>query len=163
MPVIPTETLLLVLIGLVVVLAGLVIHLEIRIWRLVSGGNGKSLEGTIMSLKKGLEEEQRFKKEMEGYLTEVERRLIRGVRAVEVIRFNAFQGTGSGGNQSFAAALINEKGDGVILSSLNARERVSIFAKPIKSWSSQFELSPEEIEALEKARQSIESVGASNK
>ena len=48
--------------------------------------------------------------------------------------------------------MLNEDGDGVVLSSLYSRERMSIFAKPILNRKSVYELTSEEKEALEKAR-----------
>jgi hypothetical protein len=130
----------------------LVIHLEIKVKKLLQGKDGKSLESSILRIKKELEEEQKFKKEMELYLTSVEKRVQKSVRGVATIRFNAFKGTGSGGNQSFATAYLDEKGNGVVVSSLNARERTSVFAKPLKNYISEFELSPEEKEAVTTAK-----------
>ena len=49
-------------------------------------------------------------------------------------------------------AFLNDEGDGVIMSSLYARDRMSIFAKPIKKGKSEFELSAEEKEVLDKAK-----------
>ena len=48
--------------------------------------------------------------------------------------------------------MLNEEGDGVVLSSLYSRERMSIFAKPIKNGKSEYELTEEEKKLLEKAR-----------
>ena len=48
--------------------------------------------------------------------------------------------------------MLNEEGDGVVLSSLYSRERMSIFAKPIKNNKSEYELSAEEKEVLKKAQ-----------
>lgn len=154
-PLDPQSILIYSALALFIILIGLVIHLEIKVRRLLAGKNGKSLEDSIVAIKKGLDEEVRFKRDMEKYLTQVEKRLSRSTRGVATVRFNAFQGTGTGGNQSFATAYLNEVGEGVIISSLNARERVSIFAKPIKKFTSDFELSPEEAEALEQAKQSL--------
>jgi hypothetical protein len=46
---------------------------------------------------------------------------------------------------------MNEEGDGVVFSSLYSRERVSIFAKPVKKQASEFELSAEERDAMKRA------------
>jgi len=70
---------------------------------------------------------------------------------VETIRFNPFKGNGSGGNQSFSTAFVNEEGDGVVISSLYSREHISVFAKPIKKMSSEYEMTKEEKDSLEKA------------
>ena len=71
---------------------------------------------------------------------------------MHTVRFNPFKGTGAGGNQSFATALLNENGDGVVLSSLYSRERVSVYAKPVQKFSSEYELSGEEKQAIKSAK-----------
>jgi len=48
--------------------------------------------------------------------------------------------------------MLDEEGNGVVLSSLYSRERMSIFAKPIKGGRSEYDLTAEEKEALNKAR-----------
>ena len=48
--------------------------------------------------------------------------------------------------------MLNEEGDGVVLSSLYSRERMSVFAKPIKGGKSEYELTGEETNAIKKAK-----------
>lgn len=67
-----------------------------------------------------------------------------------VIRFNPF--SGEGGNQSFVVALLNDNNDGVVISSLYSRGGGSrIFAKALKSGTSEINLTKEEEEAINKA------------
>src|SRR3989344_6036819 len=47
--------------------------------------------------------------------------------------------------------ILDEEGDGLVISSLYSRERMSIFAKPVKNGKSEYELSTEEKEALTRA------------
>ena len=47
--------------------------------------------------------------------------------------------------------MLDEDGNGVVLSSLYSRERMSVFAKPIKNNKSEYELTAEEKEALKGA------------
>ncbi len=129
------------------------IRLEIKNRRLLRGKNARSLEDTFVTIQCDLDKFEAFKKEIEAYLVNIEKRLGTCARGVQNISFNAFQGLESGG-KSFATAILNEKGDGVIISSLQARERVSIFAKQIKGFKSDVELSDEEKEALTKAKES---------
>jgi hypothetical protein len=84
-------------------------------------------------------------------LDTAEHKMTQAVRTVETVRFNPFPDQGS--NQSFATALLDETGSGVILSSLYARERVSIFAKPVQGFASTYELTTEEKEAIQKTKQ----------
>lgn len=127
-----------------------IIRLEIRFSRLTAG-KSDNLEDSIMHLKDKQQEAEKFMGEMEKYLTDVEKRLQKSVQAVETVRFNAFDGVGA--NQSFATALLNQHGDGVIFSSLYGRERTSVFSKPLKNHASEHGLSDEEKQAVKKAKE----------
>lgn len=76
----------------------------------------------------------------------LESRISQAVRNVSTLRFKAFE-TGTS-NQSFAIALVNEQGDGVVLSSLHHRDRVATYAKPITKYKSDYDLSDEEKQVL---------------
>ncbi len=75
------------------------------------------------------------------------------VRHVGVVRFDAFQDIG--GELSFAAAFLNERGDGVIISSINGRSDSRVYAKPIIERRSEFPLSQEEEESIRQAYQGV--------
>jgi hypothetical protein len=68
-----------------------------------------------------------------------------------IVRFNPFQSTG--GDQSFAIALADGHGNGVVLSSLHARDVTRVYAKPLLEWGSSYSLTEEEKEAISKASQ----------
>lgn len=72
------------------------------------------------------------------------------VQKVGVVRFNPFND--SGGNMSFALALLNDNDDGVVVSSLHSREGTRIYAKQIKQGASESKLTEEETEAIENAK-----------
>lgn len=143
------------LLGLIVLLILWIINLEIRLKRLLMGKNGKSLEDSILAMKGGLEDYGQFKKDSIEYLKNIEARLKRSLQAVETVRFNPFKGTGSGGNQSFSTAFINEKGDGVVISSLYSRDHISVFSKPLKKFQSDFEVTAEEKSVINQAKESL--------
>lgn len=137
---------------LVAVIIGLTIWialLERRISKLTGGKNGASLEEAIMSAHRAIEALHAFEKETTAELSRVDARIKKKLHGVKTLRFNPFAGTGTGGNQSFAAAFLDEEGDGVVLSTLYSREKVSIFAKPVKAKHSEFELTEEERKVLE--------------
>ncbi len=73
----------------------------------------------------------------------------RSVQNVGLVRFNPFQETG--GDQSFAMALLDKRGDGVVISSLHSRNSTRFYAKPVKAGASQLSLSDEEAQALQQA------------
>jgi len=133
----------------------LFISLHFRLSRLTVGKSG-SFEETVGMLSRDLKQMKVFRGELEQYLKLVEKRLQGSLSGVGMLRFNPFSGDGSGGNQSFAAAFLDEKHNGVVLSSLYARDRMAVYGKPIVSGLSTFELTKEEKEAIERAKKSIE-------
>ncbi len=141
--------------GLAIILLVYVATLHAKLSRFTRGKNGHTLEDGIVAMQKELDHQKHFEKQTISYLSKLENRMSRAIRGVHAVRFNAFKGTGSGGNQSFATAYINEKGDGVVISTLSARERVSVFAKPVKNFTSEYELLPEEQEAIDEARKNL--------
>lgn len=79
-------------------------------------------------------------------LADIESRLKQAIKRTDIVRFNAWGDTT--GAQSFAIALIDETGTGVIISTLYARDRMTVFAKKITAWESETELTEEEQTAL---------------
>ncbi len=122
---------------------------EKRLKRFFVGKKAKDLEDTLVALEVEIANLKTSKENTEKELQIINSKLKKSVRGLETIRFNPFSDQGS--NQSFAIGMMNEDGDGVVLSSLYSRERMSIFAKPIKNGKSEYELSTEEREALQKA------------
>jgi hypothetical protein len=73
----------------------------------------------------------------------------RTIQKVAVIRYNPFSDTG--GDQSFAIALLDSLGNGVVLSSLHSRTDTRVFAKAVQNGRSKYQLSDEEQDAIKKA------------
>lgn len=71
------------------------------------------------------------------------------VSKVGLVRFNAFDGVG--GNQSFSLAMLNENGDGIVVTSLFGRSESAIYAKPVKGGTATLTPSSEEADAIEQA------------
>ena len=72
-----------------------------------------------------------------------------GLTRVAVVRYDAFGDLA--GALSFSAALLDDAGDGLVLSSINGRSETRTYAKGISGGSSEAPLSPEEQEAVEQA------------
>jgi hypothetical protein len=68
---------------------------------------------------------------------------------VGLVRYNTFEDTG--GNQSFALALLDANGDGWVLSSLHARATTRVYAQVVKGGKSDAALSDEETAAIRQA------------
>jgi hypothetical protein len=69
---------------------------------------------------------------------------------VAILRFNPFHDTGS--DQSFAIVLADADGNGIVLSSLHARDATRVYAKPLQAWESAYSLAGEEKDAISRAR-----------
>jgi hypothetical protein len=85
----------------------------------------------------------------EGELAELRDAVVRSIRNVGIVRFDAFEDLG--GRLSFAVALLDEEGSGVVLSSINGRQETRIYAKPIERGESRINLSEEESESIRRA------------
>lgn len=68
------------------------------------------------------------------------------LRHVAVVRYDAFGDMG--GRLSFSAALLDDAGDGLILTSINGRSETRTYAKGVKAGESDHSLSPEELQAI---------------
>jgi hypothetical protein len=79
------------------------------------------------------------------------RREARGaLRHLAVVRYDAFGDMG--GHLSWSLALLDDVGDGVVLTSIHGRTDARTYAKNLSGWSSQQQLSPEEEDAVSHAR-----------
>jgi hypothetical protein len=142
-----------VFIALSVILIGWIIRLEIKMSRLLAGKNGKSLEDSIVNLIGKVEILEKNSEIAHGNIANLRARLRKCLQRVETIRFNPFKGTGSGGNQSFVTAFSDEEGKGVVISGLYARDGVSVYAKPLSNFASEYQFSEEEKETVAKLQQ----------
>ena len=126
-----------------------IVKTEKRLNKFFMGKKASNLEDTINALQEEIKILNHSKTTTEQELSNINKKLKQSIRGVETIRFNPFPDQGS--NQSFAIGMLNEEGNGVVISSLYSRERMSIFAKPIKNGKSEYELTNEEKEALVKS------------
>ena len=92
-------------------------------------------------------------KKAEAALENVNARLATAIRGHSVERFDPFQN--AGGQQSFSAALVTERGDGVVISGIHARDGVRVYAKPVSKFSSERELSEDEQRAIAEAKKKL--------
>ena len=120
-----------------------------RLRRLIGEGEGVGLDELLDrqfrrldTVAERVEALNRLHHELEGLSQ-------RSIQKVGVIRFNPFADTG--GDQSFAVALLDAEGNGVVLSSLHGRADTRIFAKSVQAGRSKHALSDEEQDAIRKA------------
>ena len=72
------------------------------------------------------------------------------LRHLAVVRYDAFGDMG--GHLSWSLALLDDRGNGVVLTSIHGRSEARTYAKNVASWSCDQALSPEEDEAIKYAR-----------
>ena len=124
---------------LIVIIIFWIVVTEKRLKRFFLGKKAKDLEDTIVILEKNIDGLKKVKEDMQKEIAVINMKLKKSIRGLETVRFNPLPDQGS--NQSFAIGMLNEEGDGVVFSSLYSRERMSVFAKPIKNKKSEYELS----------------------
>ena len=149
------EIILGILIIVNIIFAVWLVLLEIKSKDIKMMKNKEGLKSKINSIDEKIEALHQFGGKASNELSVLESKIEENIQNIKVVRFNPFKHDGVGGNQSFAITLLNKKGSGVIVSSLYARDKVSVFAKPVENWQSQYELSKEEGDVLEKTKSSI--------
>ncbi|MDP3726048.1 MAG: DUF4446 family protein [bacterium] len=127
-----------------------VVRNEFRMKRLLKGNHIADLEKSLINTEKELKDIHAFRAYAEKQLLELTSKVRRGARKIGLVRFNPF-GQKGGTGQSFAAAFLNEEGDGVVFSGLHIRDRVTLFAKLLVKNKSEHELSLEEKKAIQQA------------
>jgi hypothetical protein len=113
------------------------------------GASGESLVEKVANQALEIEELSRRLDEQvaqKDYLADV---LAGSVQRVAVIRYDAFDDMG--GKLSFSIALLDENGDGVVLTSIYGRNENRTYAKAVRGGASSHVLSNEETEALRRA------------
>lgn len=116
---------------------------------LLDGANGANLENLLMdTLRENQALNDRLDKS-ERKLSELEQHGEKSKRHIGLVRYDAFEEVG--GNQSFALAVYDDKGDGVVLNSIIGRTDCRVYAKPLVGGRSDRSLSEEERKAIEEA------------
>jgi hypothetical protein len=116
---------------------------------LTRGEGGRSLEAILDAHLRRVGEVDVRVRSLEGRADALEAQGRKAVQRVGLVRFNPFEDTGS--NQSFALALLDEDGDGVIVSSLHTRQATRVYVRPVAGGSAGKALSDEEAKALAQA------------
>jgi len=155
----PSTTALLAVVALGVAVLGLAIsvggHLRHRgasrapYW--VRGAGGQPDVAAVLSDQAG--ELAHLRDELESVrvrLSATSGDLEQSLRHVAVVRYDAFGDLG--GRLSFSTAIIDDRGDGLVLSSLQARGESRTYAKGVVDGDSDVTLTPEEQQALAAAR-----------
>lgn len=113
---------------------------------LMTGMDGNDLEEMLDSHLKTVNKIFSKTLEIESEYKATKKMAEHSLQRVGVVRYNAFDNTGS--DLSFAIALLDYNGDGLVISGLFGRNETRTYAKPISQGSSTYLLSDEEQEAI---------------
>ncbi len=128
-------------------------QLQHRHENVFAGEEDASLPAALERLATRLSETTGRTERLVARTEQIDLALAHAVQGVGLVRFRAFQDTG--GDQSFALALADGEGNGVVISALYGRGATRIYAKPVQGWLSPKTLSDEEKQALAQAQQVI--------
>ena len=137
------------LIGFLIVLVGN-IKLNDRYKKFMKKiGNGKNLEEDLENFMYKVDRVEKQNAEITNFCKNLDEDISKCVQKIGIVRYSAFKDTGS--DLSFTVALLDEKNNGVVFNGIYSREMSNIYAKPVENGNSKYNLSSEEIEAIEKA------------
>ncbi len=140
---------------IILILSIWIAYLHFRFNRLVKAVHKDNIEHALVEIYSYVEKNHKQNAEIINHLKILDKKVHTSPRGLGLILFKAFDGMKSGGSNSFAMALLNEKGDGAILSTLHSRDRVNVYSKEIKGFKSAVLLTEEEQQALTKAQNSL--------
>lgn len=139
-------TLILVLL-VVALLQSMRLGRAVRAYRELVRDGGQGSLGEVLESHVGRVEDVRGRLEhLHALHADLQRRSQTSIQHIGLVRFNPFEDTGS--DQSFAIALLDDRQDGVVISSLHGRNNTRVFAKPVEGGASSHALSDEETQAI---------------
>jgi hypothetical protein len=123
---------------------------RVREAQLVLIGDGKSdLVDFAVSLQSRIDDLHRIVDDLAGTVGRVNSRVDETVSKTAIVRYDAYEN--SGGHQSASVALLDSARTGVVLSAIQGRDYARIYVKEIDRGHASVALSPEELEAVERA------------
>lgn len=140
---------LLVLIFLIINLS-LTSNLRDRYRRLIRGSDGGRIENILFDHMDRVEAVHSRLDEVEKAMDLFNNRLSFCIQNIGIVRYSAFDDTGS--DLSYSIALLDDNQDGIIITGIHGRRETASYAKPIKNGLSNYNLSVEEEQALARAK-----------
>ncbi len=146
MPLDPTTQSWLALAALV--FAGLSLVVALLAWR--RARPGRRAVSSQRKLPKPVKSEPLSSGQVTAELAALRSEVATSLRHLAVVRYDAFGDMG--GHLSWSVALLDDAGDGLILTSIHGRSDSRTYAKNVAGWVANQQLSPEEQEAIGFAR-----------
>jgi hypothetical protein len=116
----------------------------------LSSDMDKDLEQVLVEQNRTITKLRSDLSDLNGHLTDLTIINKLNLSKIGFVRYNPFDD--SGGNISFAVALLNSHGDGVVISSLHGREGTRVYSKQVQALKSESKLTEEEVTAIENAK-----------
>jgi hypothetical protein len=117
--------------------------------RVLLGGGRKDLVEFAVSLQARIDDLHRAVDEMAAGLARVDRRVDGTVMNTSIVRYDAYEDTG--GHQSASLALLDAARTGIVVTAIQGRDYARIYMKELDRGRASVPLSPEELEAVERA------------
>ena len=124
-------------------------RIDARVNALMGGGRSKGPDSLADPRLDRVDAVARGIRDLDARVALIEAAQRGSMQRVGLVRYNPFEETG--GNQSFALAMLDADGDGWVLSSLHARAGTRVYAKAVSAGRSDVALSDEETAALRQA------------
>jgi hypothetical protein len=116
------------------------------------GGSGGAASERLARLESSLATGQTALERVTSRVDGLEGLAASDVSCVGFVRYNAFEDTGS--DLSYALALLNRAGDGVVINSIYSRTDTRTYGQSVKSFKPAANVSDEELRAIELAKAS---------
>jgi hypothetical protein len=113
------------------------------------GGGKQDLVDFAVSLQGRIDDLHRAVDEVATGLSRVDRRVDTCVSKTSIVRYDAYEG--AGGHQSASLAFLDAARSGVVVSAIQGRDYARIYVKELDRGRAPVALSPEELEAVERA------------
>jgi len=117
--------------------------------KVLIGGGRKDLVEFSVSLQTRIDDLHRAVDEVAGALARLDRRIDATIANTAIVRYDAYEDTG--GHQSASVALLDSARTGIVVTAIQGRDYARIYMKELERGKPSVALSPEELEAVERA------------
>ncbi|HET7045460.1 MAG TPA: DUF4446 family protein [Gaiellaceae bacterium] len=117
--------------------------------KVLLGGGRSDIVDFAVSLQARIDDLHRAVDEIAAGLARVDRRVDETLSNRAIVRYDAYEDTG--GHQSASVALLDSSRTGVIVTAIQGRDYARIYMKEVERGKAAVALSPEELEAVERA------------
>lgn len=120
-----------------------------RSQKAILGGSATDIVDFAVSLQGRIDDLHRAVDEVAGGLTRVDRRVDGSITNTSVVRYDAYEDTG--GQQSASFAFLDAHRTGTVITAIQGRDYARIYVKELDRGKASLALSPEELEAVQRA------------